>query len=126
MGRGSSIEQIGFVEFPPPQPETSPPEVWLRFSEEGSEELRHLMVGEEVQLLTWFLPPEYASMPDDPGEATPEWIKASVAASNRALRVHRVRVIEKEPTRLRVRGLEPQQGMAILEVTSVLERGAGH
>lgn len=116
MGRGSSIVSIGFVEFPPPAQETLLPEAWLQFSEDGSEELRHLMVGEEVQLLTWFLPPQYASMPD----------KAAVAASKRALRVHRVRVMEKEPTRLRVLGLEPQQGMAILEVTSVLERGAGH
>ncbi|HET9300021.1 MAG TPA: hypothetical protein VFO11_08750 [Candidatus Polarisedimenticolaceae bacterium] len=111
MGRGSNIVSIGFVEFPPPAQETPLPEVWLQFFEEGSEGLRNLMVGEEVQLLTWFIP---------------KGIKASVAASKRALRVHRVWVIEKEPTRLRVRGLEPQQGMAILEVTSVLERGAGH
>ena len=119
MATGSNIEQIGFVEFPPPEPETHLPEAWLRFFENDREELQHLFVGEEVQLLIW-------SSPGDSQVVSPERMKAMLAAAPRALRVHRVHVIAKEPSRLRVRGLQPKKGMSLLEVTSVLERGPTH
>src|SRR3954447_10869649 len=126
---------IGHVRSPltdrasaPKQGDEGAPEAWVVFEPDMGEALDGLAAGDDVLLLTWLDRAHRDVLPAHPRDARPP-PAAGVSATRSPDRpnpigLHRVRVVEVDGLRLRVRDLEALDGTPVVDVKPVL-RDAG-
>jgi len=130
------LQPIGWVESPlvdravaPKQGHEGSPEAWLAFDAQFSEALRDLKAGDDVILLTWLNRARRDVLVvhprGDPANALQGVFNTRSPDRPNPIGLHRVRILEIDGTRLRVRDLEALNGTPILDVKPVLDRRLG-
>ncbi|MYX38695.1 MULTISPECIES: tRNA (N6-threonylcarbamoyladenosine(37)-N6)-methyltransferase TrmO [unclassified Streptomyces] len=127
------LRAVGYVESPlrsrdeaPKQGDEGSPEAWLVFEPGVARALRGLRAGTDVVVLTWLDRArrdvlELRPRGDRERPLTGVFATRSPDRPN-PVGLHRVRVVEADGLRLRVRDLEALDGTPVLDVKPVLER----
>ncbi|SNS58740.1 tRNA (N6-threonylcarbamoyladenosine(37)-N6)-methyltransferase TrmO [Actinacidiphila glaucinigra] len=127
------LRAVGYVESPlrsrdeaPKQGDEGSPEAWLVFEPGVARALRGLRAGMDVVVLTWLDRArrdvlEVRPRGDRERPLTGVFATRSPDRPN-PVGLHRVRVVEADGLRLRVRDLEALDGTPVLDVKPVLER----
>ncbi|MFB7292991.1 tRNA (N6-threonylcarbamoyladenosine(37)-N6)-methyltransferase TrmO [Actinacidiphila glaucinigra] len=127
------LRAVGYVESPlrsrdeaPKQGDEGSPEAWLVFEPGVARALRGLRAGMDVVVLTWLDRTrrdvlEVRPRGDRERPLTGVFATRSPDRPN-PVGLHRVRVVEADGLRLRVRDLEALDGTPVLDVKLVLER----
>jgi tRNA-Thr(GGU) m(6)t(6)A37 methyltransferase TsaA len=127
------LQPIGWVESPLVDPAAAPkqgnegsPDAWLVIDERFSEGLRDLQAGDEVMVLTWLDRADRSLLVVRPRDnpANPLRGVFSTRSQDRPnpIGLHRVRILEIQGTRIRVRDLEALDRTPILDLKPVLDR----
>ncbi|MDX3239077.1 tRNA (N6-threonylcarbamoyladenosine(37)-N6)-methyltransferase TrmO [Streptomyces sp. ME03-5709C] len=127
------LRAVGYVESPlqsrdeaPKQGDEGSPEAWLVFEPRVAQALRGVRAGADVVVLTWLDRArrdvlEVRPRGDRDRPLTGVFATRSPDRPN-PVGLHRVRVLEADGLRLRVRDLEALDGTPVLDVKPVLER----
>jgi len=127
------LQPIGWVESPLVDPAAAPkqgnegsPDAWLVIDERFSEGLRDLQAGDEVMVLTWLDRADRSLLVVRPRDnpANPLRGVFSTRSQDRPnpIGLHRVRILEIQGPRIRVRDLEALDRTPILDLKPVLDR----
>ena len=122
---------IGHVESPLTDPALAPkqgseggPEAWLVFRESVRDGLRDLAAGDEILVLTWLHRADRDTLRvhprDDPSRPQMGVFSTRSADRPNPIGLHRVRILDVDGLRFRVRDLEAVDGTPILDVKPVL------
>jgi tRNA-Thr(GGU) m(6)t(6)A37 methyltransferase TsaA len=126
------LEPIGWVESAlvdrasaPRQGDEGSPDAWLNFHPRFSEGLRDLQVGEEMIVLTWLHRARRDVLVVRPrgNPANPLQGVFNTRSPDRPnpIGLHRVRILDREGMRFRVRNLEALDSTPIVDVKPVLD-----
>ena len=126
---------IGHVQSPltdrasaPKQGDEGAPEAWVVFEPNMGEALSGLAAGDDVLLLTWLDRADRAVLSVHPRDDLTRPLRGVFATRSpdrpNPIGLHRVRVVEVDGLRLRVRDLEALDGTPVVDVKPVL-RDAG-
>jgi tRNA-Thr(GGU) m(6)t(6)A37 methyltransferase TsaA len=127
------LQPIGWVESPLVDPAAAPkqgnegsPEAWLAFDRGFAEGLRDLQVDDEVVVLTWLDRADRGVLVVRPRDnpANPLRGVFSTRSQDRPnpIGLHRVRILEIQGLKIRVRDLEALDRTPIVDLKPVLDR----
>ena len=130
------LESIGRVESPlkdlasaPRQADEGAPEAWLVFEPHVAAGLRGMQAGTEVVLLTWLDRAHRSVLVVHPRGDTSRPIEGvfNTRSAHRPnpIGLHRVKVLEVDGLRVRVKNLEAVDGTPIIDVKAVLSEDVG-
>ena len=122
---------IGHVQSPltdrasaPKQGDEGAPEAWVVFEPNVGEALSGLAAGDDVLLLTWLDRADRAVLSVHPRDDLARPLRGVFATRSpdrpNPIGLHRVRVVEVDGLRLRVRDLEALDGTPVVDVKPVL------
>jgi tRNA-Thr(GGU) m(6)t(6)A37 methyltransferase TsaA len=128
---GPQLEIVGRVQSPltdaasaPKQGDEGAPEAWLVFEEGVLEALDGVRAGDDVFVLTWLDRARRDVLSVHPRDDTSRPLQGVFATRSQhrpnPIGLHRVRVVEIDGARARVRGLEALDGTPIVDVKPVL------
>ena len=102
------------------------PDAWLVFAPDLVEGLRDLRIGDEILVLTWFDRADrtvLATRPrDDPANPVTGVFATRSPDRPNPIGLHRVRILARDGSRVRVGPLEALDGTPIVDVKPVLDR----
>ena len=128
---GFELRPVGAVESPlldraaaPKQGDEGAPDAWLVFDDSVAEALHDLDVGDELIVLTWLDRADRTTLRVHPRDdvSRPERGVFSTRSPDRPnpIGLHRVTVVERDGTRVRVSDLEAIDGTPVIDVKPVL------
>ena len=130
-GADHSVRPIGWVRSSiadrssaPKQGDEGAPDAWLELAPEVARASEEIAVGDELLVLTWLHEADRTVLRvrprDDP--ANPQTGVFSTRSPDRPnpIGLHRVRVLERDATRLRVSDLEAIDGTPVVDLKPVL------